>query len=291
MAQHPLVVARLPLRQRRRLTSSLFNQALIHVVLLVMAVLALAPFVWSVFASFKAFKELTSSTDLLPHVWTLNSYIQVTTTSSFPTAYLNSAIVTITVTVMTLISSSAAGYVFAKYRFWGKELLFLLLLATLMVPFAVVLVPLYVTISHMGLDNHLSGLIVTGLCSTFGIFMMRQFMETIPAELLEAGRIDGASEWRTFGQVVLPLSTAPLAALGVFTFLGNWDNYLWPLVVLTSPNEQTLPVVLAGLTNLYWTRYDLWSAGSMMTIVPVLVVYVCASKYFIQGIAMTGLKA
>lgn len=256
-----------------------------------MTILALAPFIWSIFSSFKALRELTSSTDLLPHVWTLNSYIEVATNSNFPHAYLNSAIVTGTVTVMTLLTSSAAGYVFAKYRFWGKEQLFMLLLATLMVPFAVVLVPLYVTVVHIHLDNHLSGLILTSAWSTFGIFMMRQFMETIPMELLEAGRIDGASEWRTFGQVVIPLSTAPLAALAIFTFLGNWDNYLWPLVILTSPDNQTLPLVLSGLTSLYGTRYDLWAAGSMMTIGPVLLVYLFASKYFIQGIAMTGLKA
>jgi len=276
---------------KRWLTRSTLNQTLLHGVLLVMGILALAPFVWSIFASFKSFHELTGSTDLLPHTWTLAGYRDVTTGSNFPSAYLNSAIVVVVVTAATLLTSSAVGYVFAKYTFWGKEQLFLLFLATLMVPFALVLVPLYVTITHIGLNNHLGGLIVPGLWSTFGIFMMRQFMENIPAELIDASRIDGASEWRTFLQVVIPLSTAPLAALAIFTFLGNWDSYLWPLVVLTSPEKQTLPLVLASLTNLYGTRFDLWAAGSMMTIAPVVIVYAFASKYFIQGIAMTGLKA
>jgi multiple sugar transport system permease protein len=143
----------------------------------------------------------------------------------------------------------------------------------------------------MGLANSLGGIIITGLLSTFGIFMMRQFMESIPYELLDASRIDGASEWRIFAQIILPLSGAPLAALAVFTFLGNWDSYLWPLVVLSSPEKQTLPLVLAGLRNLWWTRYEMWSAGSMLTVIPVMVLYSFASKYFIQGIAMTGLKA
>jgi multiple sugar transport system permease protein len=132
---------------------------------------------------------------------------------------------------------------------------------------------------------------VTGFFSTFGIFMMRQFMESIPFELIDAARIDGASEWRIFFRLVLPMSTAPMAALAVFIFLGNWDGYLWPLVVLNSPDKQTLPLVLAGLRSLYWTRYEMWATGSMLTVTPVMIIYAFASRYFIQGIAMTGLKA
>jgi len=132
---------------------------------------------------------------------------------------------------------------------------------------------------------------VTGLCSTFGIFMMRQFMESIPNDLIDAGRIDGAGEWWIFTRLILPLATAPLAALAVFTFLGTWDGFLWPLVVLTSPQNQTLPLVLAGLRSLYWSRYELYAAGSMLTVLPVMILYAIASKQFVRGIAMTGLKA
>ncbi len=276
--------------RRRRRIGPWVGQTAIHAVLLAMSFLALAPFVWTIFASFKSFKELTESTDLLPHVWTLNSYTEVFARSNFLSGFANTIMVAVTVTATTLLTSAAVGYVFAKYQFRGKEALFTLLLATIMVPFAVLLVPLYITIAHLGLANHLAGVVVTGLWSTFGIFMMRQFMESIPSELIDASRIDGASEWRIFAQIIIPLSTAPLAALGVFSFLGSWDNYLWPLVVLTSPDKQTLPLVLAGLRNLYWTRYDLWSAGSMLTIIPVMIIYSFASRYFIQGIAMTGLK-
>ena len=120
--------------------------------------------------------------------------------------------------------------------------------------------------------------------------MMRQFMETLPSELIDAARIDGASEWRIFFQIVIPLSTAPLAALGIFIFLGSWDNFLWPLVVLNSPEKYTIPLLLNGLKSLYWTRYDMWAAGSMLTVVPVLIIYAFASKYFIRGLAMTGMK-
>ena len=274
----------------RRASGQFISQGLMHVVLLAMAVLALAPFVWSIFASFKPFKELVSSQNLLPHTWTLNSYREIFTRAHFLDAAQNSLIAAVSVTVATLLTSAAVGYVFAKYRFWGKDLLFIILLSTLMVPFSVILIPLYIRIADIGLSNSLGGIIVTGLWSTFGIFMMRQFMETIPFELLDAARIDGASEWRIFFQIVMPLATAPMAALGVFTFLANWDSYLWPLVVLNSPEKQTIPLILAGLRSLYLTRYDMWAAGSMLTVVPMMIIYAFASKWFIRGIAMTGIK-
>lgn len=268
-----------------------WGQLVSHLVLLFMALLAIFPFIWMTFASFKTFKDLVSSTQMLPEVWTLNNYIEIASRINFPVAFLNSTIAATTVTLFTLLTSAALGYIFAKYHFWGKEKLFLLLLSTMMVPFAVVIVPLYLTVTGFGLANSLGGIIITGLWSSFGMFMLRQFMETIPYELIDAARIDGASEWRIFAQLILPLSGAPLAALAVFAFLGNWDSYLWPLVVLSSPDKQTLPLVLAGLRNLWWTRYEMWSAGSMLTVIPVMLIYSLASKYFIRGIAMTGLKA
>lgn len=281
----------LPQPARTWISQATLGQFVSHAVLLFVSVLAIVPFIWMIFASFKTFKDLVSSTQMLPEVWTMNNYIEIASRINFPMAFFNSTLAATTVTIFTLFTSAALGYIFAKYRFWGKEKLFLLLLSTLMVPFAVVMVPLYITITSFGLANSLSGIIITGLWSSFGMFMLRQFMETIPSELIDAARIDGASEWRIFGQIVLPLSGAPLAALAVFAFLGNWDSYLWPLVVLSSPEKQTLPLVLAGLRNLWWTRYEMWSAGSMLTVVPVMLLYSLASKYFIQGIAMTGLKA
>lgn len=267
------------------------GQVVLHLVLLTMTLASTVPFVWMVFASFKNFKELVSSKALLPEVWTLANYEDILTRVNFLSAFQNSAIAATSVTLAALFTSASVGYIFAKYRFWGKEQLFLLLLATMMVPFAVILVPLYIIIGELGLINSLGGIIVTGLWSTFGIFFMRQFMESIPFELVDAARIDGASEWRIFLSIIIPMSTAPLAALAIFVFLGNWDSFLWPLVVLNSPEKQTLPLVLAGLRNLYWTRYEIWAAGSILTVAPVMLIYSFASKYFIQGIAMTGLKA
>lgn len=281
----------LPRPARPWLTQTMVSQFISHIVLLLISVISIFPFIWMIFASFKTFRDLVSSKQMLPEVWTVNNYIEIASRVNFPIAFFNSIVAATAVTLATLLTSAALGYIFAKYHFWGKDKLFLLLLSTMMVPFAVVLVPLYLTVTGFGLANQLGGIIITGLWSSFGMFMLRQFMESIPFELLDAARIDGASEWRIFGQIVLPLSTAPMAALAVFAFLGNWDSYLWPLVVLSSPDKQTLPLVLAGLRNLWWTRYEMWSAGSMLTVVPVMILYSLASKYFIRGIAMTGLKA
>jgi multiple sugar transport system permease protein len=252
--------------------------------------ISLMPFVWMFFGSFKTYTDLTSGTSLWPQPWTIENYRELIERVNFPAAFVNSVIVSATVTMTVLLTSSAAAYVFAKYRFWGKDQLFTVILSSMMVPFSVILVPLYVTISNLNLANKLSGIIVTGLFSTFGIFMMRQFMETIPDELIDAGRIDGASEWWIFGRVVLPLASSSLTALAIFTFLGNWDSFLWPQVVLTAPETKTLPLVLAGLRNLYWDRYELFCTGGMMTVVPVMILYIIGSRQFIRGIAMTGLK-
>ena len=269
----------------------LLSQGFVHVVLIVMAVVAIFPFVWMTFASFKPFKELVEAKTLLPQTWTLRNYEEILNRVNFFDAFRNSVVAAVSVTVAAVFTSSVLGYIFSKYRFPGKEILFTIILSTMMVPFAVVMVPLYVTIAGFGLVDRLGGIIVTGFFSTFGIFMMRQFMESIPFELIDAARIDGASEWRIFFTLVLPMSTSPMSALAVFVFLGNWDSYMWPLIVLHSLQRQTIPLVLSGLRSLYGTRYDMWSAGSMLTVVPVMIIYAFASKYFIQGIAMTGLKA
>lgn len=279
----------IPVRHRPTINLALIGA---HIVLSLMVVVSLAPFVWMFLGSFKTFQELTQfPPTILPVHWTLQNYTEVLFQINFVRALLNSMLVAVAGTAATLVTSTVAGYVFAKYRFWGKDQLFVILLTTMMVPFGVILVPLYVTVSALGLHDNLGGIVVTGLCSTFGIFMMRQFIETVPNELLDAGRIDGASEWWIFGRIIVPLSAAPLAALAVFTFHASWDNFLWPLVVLTSPDVKTLPLALASLRSLYWTRYDLWVTGSCLTVLPTLLIYAVAQKQFVRGIALSGLKA
>ena len=178
--------------------------AVIHAILLAIVFTSVMPFVWMFFGSFKSYVELTSGESLVPLAWTVDKYRAIIFRANFPQAFWNSTLVSLVVTGCVVLTSAAAAYVFAKYRFWGKEQLFIVILSTMMVPFAVVLVPLYVTIADIGLSNKLGGVIVPVLFSTFGIFLMRQFLEGIPSDLIDAGRIDGASEWWIFSRIIIP---------------------------------------------------------------------------------------
>jgi ABC-type glycerol-3-phosphate transport system permease component len=277
--------------ERNILWRTILSQGVLHAILIVAALACTVPFLWMVTASFKNYKELVSTRTLLPQVWTLQNYRQMMTHNNFFSAFRASAYLATVTTVAVIVTSSYLGYIFAKYRFPGKEILFTILLATMMVPFTTVMIPLYITISDFGLLDSHEGIILVSLWSTFGIFMMRQFMESLPDELIDAARIDGASELRIFATLIVPLSAAPLGALAVFTFLGNWDSLIWPMITLHRQDLQTLPLLLQTLRGMYWTRYEIWAAGSMLTVTPVMIIYAFASKYFIRGIAMTGLKA
>ncbi len=274
----------------RRAARLRWEQVVAHIILIIVALITLLPMVWCVFASFKHFKELVSSTDLLPQAWTLDSYKAVFGLGSLWTGFRNTAIVTSSVTVAAVFTSTLEGYVFAKFDFPGKNILFTILLATMMVPFFVVLLPLYLIVSGFGMTDHLTGLIVPGLFSAFGIFLIRQFMFNVPNELIESGRIDGASEARIFAQIVVPLARSPMAALGILTFLGVWNDFVWPQVVLTTQDRQTLPIVINGLQGLYWQNYDYLITAAVVSVVPLMIAYIFGSRYMIQGIAMTGLK-
>lgn len=286
MTQTPTAVFETLVRRRSKILATLLT----HGILVAMCMICIVPFIWLTFATFKPYAELVSSSALLPRTWTLANYTEILTRAHFANAFANSVIVATLATLFILITSSAAGYVFARYRFPGRDTLFWLLLSSMMVPGTLTLVPLYVTISDMKMVNQLSGLIVPGLWSTFGIFLLRQFIADLPSELFDAARIDGASEWRVFFTIVIPLAMSPMAALAILTFLGSWDGFMWPLIILSDPMKQTLPVLLNGLRSMYWSRYELWATGAMLTILPVMVVYAVFSRYFIRGFAMTGIK-
>jgi multiple sugar transport system permease protein len=264
-------------------------QLVAHGFLIVVTITILMPFVWLVLGSFKTYADLTSNQGL-PRPWTLANYYEIFSRTNIALAILNSVIVSVGRVIFVCITSVTVGYVFAKYRFPGRELLFGILLSTLMVPFAVILVPLYVTLSELKLLNSLTGLIAVSIYSTFGIFFLRQTIRDISNDYIEAARIDGASELWILLRIILPLSKTALSALAVFTFLFSWDDFLFPSIVLTDPNIKTLPLVLAGLRALYWDRYELYAAGSMLTVVPVMVLYALMQKQFVRGITMGGVK-
>ncbi|WP_151523842.1 carbohydrate ABC transporter permease [Serinicoccus kebangsaanensis] len=264
----------------------------LYLLLTVALLVVITPFIWMVLGSFKTNAELRQ----VPPTWwpenaTLENFRQLFSRLSFGTYFRNSTVVAVVVTVGNLLFCSMVGYALAMLRFRGKRLIFALILGTLMIPGVVTFVPLFVLVANLGLVDTLPGLFLPFLVGPFGVFLMRQFVLGLPKDLVEAARIDGAGEFRIFFQVILPLLTPALATLGILTFLGSWNNFLWPLVVAQTNDTYTLPVALA----LYSTgqneqQYGLLMAGATIVVLPVLVVFLIFQRRFIQGIATTGIK-
>jgi multiple sugar transport system permease protein len=264
----------------------------LYLVLTLGLVLLVAPFVWMVIGSFKPPHDfLVAPPPIMPTDPTLTNYNNLFTALDFPRFFLNSTIVATSITVGNLVFCSMLGYALAKIQFRGRGMLFKLVLATLMVPGSVTVIPLFVLISLLGLPNTYPGLVLPFLAGPFGVFLMRQFMLGIPDELLDAGRVDGAGEWRIFWGIVMPLAKAALATLGILTFLASWNAFLWPLVAATDASMYTLPVALATFSRgQHQADYGLLMAGSVVIVLPVLVVFILLQRSFTQGIATTGLK-
>jgi len=269
------------------------GHALVYVLLVAGCLLTLMPFLWMLSNSFKSSTEIVRlPPTLFPKNPTVQSYRTIFTDPRVPLGrfYLNSIIVAVSVTVLILFTSSLAGFVFAKYQFFGKNVLFTLILATMMIPFQVVMIPLYLIIARLKLVDNLGGLIVPSAVSAFGIFLMRQFIEGIPGELIDAARIDGASEFGIYTRVVFPQMGPALATLGIFQFMGTWNDYLWPLIILRTTERRTLPVMLTWYNSQHGSRFDLTMAASMLVILPILVVYFLFQRWIVRGIALTGFK-
>jgi multiple sugar transport system permease protein len=259
--------------------------------LTILSLLAMVPFVFLVLSAFKPYIELTDPfPTLFPKHWSLFAIREIVFRQGFPMALWNTTWVAIGVSLLQACTSSATGFIFAKYQFPGKELLFKILVSTMMIPFVVVMIPLYVTVYQVHLVDNLWALMVIAVWNTFSLFTMRQFIEGIPRDLIEAARIDGAGEFWIFARVVMPLALAPLTTITVFTFLGQWDNFLFPSVLINTPAKQTLPLLLTGLRNIYLTRYDVMIAGSLLTVLPVLIAYGFSQRTFVRGAQMSGLK-
>jgi multiple sugar transport system permease protein len=263
-----------------------------YAVLLVGMVLVAGPFLWMVLGSLKTQGELLQVPPTwLPEAPTLDNYVRLFDRLNFPRFFFNSTVVATTITVANLIFCSMIGYALAKLDFAGRNKLFLLVMATLMVPQGVILVPLFILMTNLGLVNTHAGLILPFAAGAFGVFLMRQFMVGIPDELLEAARVDGASEWYLFWRIVMPLSGPALATLGILTFMSSWNMFTWPLVAATSEDMYTLPVALATFSRgQFSSDYGLLMAGSLVIVAPILLVFLVLQRHFVQGIATTGLK-
>jgi ABC-type glycerol-3-phosphate transport system permease component len=279
---------------KRLYTSERRLEWLIAIILAALSIAMFYPFFWLVFSSFKTGADIVSiPVRLLPQEWTLSAYALVMdpNRANLPRAYLNSIVITVSTVATVLFTSSLGGYVFARLDFPGRRYLFYFVLSTTMVPFLTLLIPLYIVMRELSLLNTLWGLWVPAIFSSFGIFLCRQFIYSIPRELYESAKIDGAGDFAIYRHIILPLTKPVLAVLTIYTFLGVFNDYLWPLVVLNDEQKLTLPLIITRMANRFGgTDYQAVMAGSVLVSIPPLIVFLIFQRYIVQGIALTGLK-
>ena len=270
------------------------KRLLIYVLLAVGLLIMSAPFLWMALSAFKTSSELSASPPVwIPTEWTLDNFRELLDKLDLPLYFMNSVIVAVLVTVSNLVFCSMLGYALAKLNFVGRNKIFGLVLGALMVPGNLMLLPLFVLMSRLQLIDSYAGLVLPFAAGAFGVFLMRQFMQSIPDELLEAARMDGAGEWYIFWRIVMPLVKPALATLPIFTFLGSWNNFVWPLIATNNPDKYTLPVALATFAtdpNKAGGSNGMLMAGAFLVVLPVLVLFIALQRHFTQGIATAGMK-
>ncbi len=256
-----------------------------------LAFFILIPFFWMISTSLKSYGALMSiPIRWIPETISFKSYAKVFVIFPFARAIFNSAFVSVLSTVITILSASMAAYVFAKIRFKGRERLFLVVLATMMIPSQVTVIPIFLVLKKLGLINTFTGLIAPTIFNAFAIFMLRQHMKDIPDDFIDAAVIDGASYFRIFRSVILPLSMPIITILGVITFMGAWNDYFWPLVILYDKAKMTLSLALSQLNGQHTDMYNILMAGSLLSMIPIIVIYIFAQKYFMSGLQLGGIK-
>jgi multiple sugar transport system permease protein len=290
------VLAAPPGAGRRRRAGSPRHRAgrtSLYVVLTILGVIAALPFVWMILASFKPEAEIRQ---IPPTFWpanpSLDNYRTILEDPELPLAtfYRNSAFIAVMNTIATPFTASILGYVFAKFEFRWRMPMFWFILATMMIPAQVTMLPAYLILLQLGLLNNLWGLIIPSFIDAFAVFLMRQFIVSIPNDEIWSSRVDGASEWRIYRSIVLPQLRAPLATLGMLTFMFNWNAYLWPLIVLTEQDKRTLPIILTWYSDQHSSQENLVMAASVLIVVPVLIVFAMSQKWIVRGLTLTGGK-
>jgi multiple sugar transport system permease protein len=262
-----------------------------HLVLLPIALVMVLPLLWMVVTSLQTLNETRHyPPTLLPNSLEWNNYRAVLQEAPFARWFLNTLIVTVVVVIGNLLFCSLAGYAFARIKFFGREVAFVLILATLMVPFQVIIIPEFLIVRRLGMIDSLGALILPNLAGAFGIFLLRQFFRTLPIELEEAARIDGCSRLGVLFKIVLPLSGPALATLAVITFMWTWNDFLWPLITIYNPDHMTLQLGLATFQGAHSSTTNLLMAANVLSLLPILVLFFVAQRYFIRGIATSGLK-
>ncbi len=264
---------------------------LIYVVLAAGGVMMVFPFVWMLLTSFKGYYEIIDTTSsFFPREPTLANYKKVFETANFGRWFLNSVFVASLETSSVCFLSALVGFTLAKYHFPGRNIIFIMILSTLMIPTEMLVIPWYLMVSRIGLIDTYWGIWFPSVITGFGVFLMRQFMRGVPDDLIDAARIDGLSEFGIFLRIALPLVKSAVAALGIFTFIGNWGAFLWPLIVIESTEMRTMPLGLAYFSGEAGVQWDMIMTGASIATVPVLIVFIIFQKHIIKGIALAGLK-
>ncbi len=271
---------------------AVLGKILVYIILIAIALIMIIPFLWMLSASIKSDREVFQ---MNPFVWIpeeprWRNYKDIWTKIPFAKFVGNTVFLTLIVTVLQLLTSSFAAYSFAKLNFRHKNKLFLAYIATIAMPWQVYMVPQFIMMRNMGLNDKLLAIICLQAFSAFGVFMMKQFYEGIPDDLCEAARIDGMSEYRIYAKIMLPLSKPALSTLTIFTFVATWNDYLGPLIYLKSQEKKTIQLGLKMFISQYSSDYGLIMAGSVLSLIPVLIVFLILQKYFVEGVASTGLK-
>ncbi|MET0549760.1 MAG: carbohydrate ABC transporter permease [Xanthomonas sp.] len=275
----------------REIGASRWNTLLVNGGLLLLAVISLAPLLWMVSVSFMPAGQASRfPPPMLPTGATLANYSELFSRTGMARNFANSLLVSCAITFGSLLINTMAGYAFAKLRFVGKERIFQILLAALVIPAQVAMLPLFLLMKQLHLVNNFGGVIVPALATVFGIFLVRQYARSIPDELLEAARIDGAGELRIFFQIVLPMLKPVLVTLTIFTFMAAWNDFMWPLIVLTDQEHYTLPVALAALSREHIMDVEMMMAGAVVTVIPVLALFLALQRYSIQGLLLGSVK-
>ncbi len=280
-----------PASARNRRSRDGVASSFLMIMLVALCIVTLAPLLWMVSASFMPSGQAnTFPPPFLPRSVTLEQYAALFTRLNLGRYLLNSTLIALIVTAISTLVNSMAGFAFAKYRFRGREGIFRSLIVSMVIPAQVTMLPLFLMLNRMGLINTYLGVIIPGIASIFGIFLIRQFALGIPDSLIEAARMDGAGEWKIYTSIILPLCKPVLITLAIFTFMGTWNDFLWPLIVMTDNSMYTLPVALAGLSGEHVQDTELMMAGSVLTVLPVLILFAALQRYYIEGIMAGGVK-
>lgn len=272
-------------------TKSKTKQGLLLLVLLMLALLTLIPFFWMLSSSLKQNNQVFSvPMKWLPEVFKWENYVEIWKLVDLATFFKNTVFLSVTITVLTLLTSSFAAYGFSKMKFRGRDGLFLLYVATIAVPVQVFMIPQYILMTKLGLTDTLASLVLLQSFSAFGVFLMKQFYESIPDSLCESARMDGLGEWGIYSKIILPLTKPAIASLAIITFVNTWNDYMGPFIYLSSSENLTIQVGLNMFVGLFSAKYAYIMAASVVSIIPIAIVFIVMQKYFVEGIATSGMK-